>query len=159
MDDAHRIHALAGDLLASHGIPGKRHDPERLHITLDLVGHDVDDTVVSAACYAADTISLPFFHIRFEAAMSFTGPLVLVGGEGTEPVRKLRTELGCALADRGFKPPRAYEPHMTLCYDAQRRLAKTPIEPIGFRAEEFVLIKSHVGFSRHEVLRTWRLAG
>jgi 2'-5' RNA ligase len=119
----------------------------------------VDTVVIDAACRAADTVSSSLLDIRFDAAMSFSGPLVLVGGEGTDGVRKLRTELGCALADHGFKPPRAYEPHMTVCYDAQSRLAKTPIEPIGFRAEEFALVKSHVGLSRHEILRTWQLAG
>jgi 2'-5' RNA ligase len=160
--DARRIHALAGDLLAYHGVPGKRLDSDRLHITLALVGHDVDASVVDAACRAADSVSLPGFDVRFDAAMTFSapaGPLVLLGGEGLGEVRKLRTTLGCALADQGFKLPRAYEPHMTLCYDARHRLAKTPIEPIGFRAEEFALVKSHVGLSRHEVLRTWPLTG
>ena len=160
IEEARRIHAFAADLLAFHGVPGKIVLPERLHITLDVVGYDdVDETVAEAALRAGDAISSPRLDVRFEAAMSFSGPLVLVGGEGTDAVRKLRTDLGCALADRGFKPPRSYEPHMTLSYDAQRRLAKTPIGPIGFRAGEFALIKSHVGLSRHEIMRTWRLTG
>jgi RNA 2',3'-cyclic 3'-phosphodiesterase len=162
VDDARRIHALAGELLAFHGVPGKRLDPDRLHITLALVGQDVEASIVDAACGAVDMVSLPGFDVRFDAAMTFSapaGPLVLLGGEGLDEVRKLRTSLGCALADQGFKPPRAYEPHMTLCYDARHRLAKTPVEPIRFRVDEFALVKSHVGLSRHEVLRTWQLTG
>ncbi|HEY4147172.1 2'-5' RNA ligase family protein [Pinirhizobacter sp.] len=162
VEDARRIHAFAGGLLSSHGVPGKRIDPERLHITLDLVGHDVDPALVDAACRAADSVSFPVLKASFEAVMTFSapsGPLVLLGAKGLDEVRSLRTALGCALADHGFAPPRIYEPHMTLCYDPRHRLAKTPIEPIGFRAMDFALVKSHIGFSRHEVLRTWRLAG
>jgi 2'-5' RNA ligase len=161
-EDSRRIHAFAGKLLSFHGVSGKRIAPERLHITLELVGHDVDDALVDTACRAADTVSFPVIEARFEAAMTFSapsGPLVLLGAEGLDEVRNLRTALGCTLADHGFAPPRAYEPHMTLCYDAKHRLAKTPIEPIGFQASDFALVKSYIGFSRHEVLRTWRLAG
>lgn len=162
VEDARRIHAFAEKLLSFQGVSGKRIDPERLHITLELVGHDVATALVDAACRAADTLSFPVIEARFDAAMTFSapsGPLVLLGAEGLDEVRHLRTALGCALADHGFAPPRVYEPHMTLCYDAKHRLAKTPIEPIGFQAWDFALVKSHIGFSRHEVLRTWRLAG
>jgi len=162
IEDARRIRAFAEELLSSHGIPGKRIGPERLHITLELVGHDVDDAVVDAACRAADAVSFHVMEARFEVAMTFKGPggpLVLLGADGLDEVRHLRTALGCTMADRGFVPPRAYEPHMTLCYDEKHRLARTQIEPIGFRVEDFALVKSHVGLSRHEVLRTWRLAG
>ena len=161
IEDARRIRAFAEELLSSHGVSGKRIDAERLHITLELVGHDVDDAVVEAACRAADAISSPVIEARFDAAMTFSapsGPLVLLATEGLDEVRGLRTALGCAMADRGFAPPRSYEPHMTLCYDAKHRLARTRIEPIGFQAREFALVKSYIGFSRHEVLRTWQLA-
>jgi 2'-5' RNA ligase len=159
-EDARRLHAAAERLLAGKGVAGKRIDPERLHITLELVGHDVDESVVERACRAADTIRFPALEARFDAIVTFSapsGPCVLVGLQGLDEVRKLRTDLVCAMADRGFTPPRAYEPHMTLSYDPRHRLPRTDIEPLGFRAAEFVLVKSHIGFSRHEVLRTWTL--
>lgn len=86
-----------------------------------------------------------------------SGPFVLVGGEGLGAVPRLRTELVMSMADRGFRPSRAYEPHMTLCHDSGHRIARTSIEPIGFEVSAFALVKSHVGLSRHEVLRTWSL--
>ena len=159
--DAARIHAVTGKLLTSHGISGKRIDPERLHVTLDLVGHDVDNALVTAACSAAEKIRFPVIDVEFDAAMTFStpsGPLVLLGSNGLGGVRELRTVLGCALAEHGFSPPRTYEPHMTLCYDPRHRMARTTIEPIAFRAVEFSLIKSHIGYSRHEVLNTWALS-
>ncbi|MGE3926450.1 MAG: 2'-5' RNA ligase family protein [Lautropia sp.] len=160
--DAARIHAFAGELLASRGISGSRIAPERLHVTLDLVGHDVNQAVVDAACGAADSIRLPALEVTFDTAGSFSapsGPFVLLGSEGLDAVRALRISLGSALADWGFVPPRSYEPHMTLCYDRRRRVPRAPVAPIGFHAGEFALVKSHIGLSRHEVLRTWRLAG
>jgi 2'-5' RNA ligase len=160
--DAARIDALAEKLLASHGIVGKRIGPERLHITLELVGHDVDESVVDAACRAADLLRLPAIDVRFDAATTFSapsGPFVLLGVDGLDEVRKLRTALGCALADHGFTPARAYEPHMTLCYDPRNRVERISVDPIGFQIAEFALVKSHIGLSRHEVLRVWPLNG
>jgi len=160
--DAVRIDALAEKLLSSHGITGKRIGPERLHITLELVGHDVSASVAEAACRAADSLRLPAIDVRFDAAMTFSapsGPFVLLGANGLERVRKLRTDLGCALAEHGFTPARAYEPHMTLGYDPRNRVDRIDIAPIMFQAAEFALVKSHIGLSRHEVVRAWALKG
>jgi 2'-5' RNA ligase len=162
-EDAARIDAFARELLAAHGVAGKRVGPDRLHITLEAVGNDVGAAELDAACRAADSVQLPAFDLGFDSAVTFAapqGPLVLLGGkeEGAlGGVHKLRTLLGCAMADQGFKPPRTYEPHMTLCYDAHNRLQATRIEPLAFRAAEFALVKSHIGLSRHEVVRTWAL--
>lgn len=157
-EDAHRIHAIAADLLAANGVTGKRIGPDRLHITLDLVGHDVTPEVIAIACRAADSIRFSPFEARFDSIMTFTapsGPVVLLGTDGLEEVRNLRTILASAMADSGFNPPRIYQPHMTLCYDPRHRLLQMPVESIGFIAKEFFLVKSHIGLSRHEVMRTW----
>jgi len=158
--DAARLDAFAEDLLGSHGVTGKRVGPERLHITLELVGHDSEERVVEAACRAADAVRFAAIEVRFDAAMTFSapsGPCVLLGGEGLDAVRHLRTALGCAMAEQGFTPQRSYEPHMTLGYDPRHRLERIAIDPIGFRIAEFALVKSHIGLSRHEVLRVWPL--
>ncbi|WP_298926809.1 2'-5' RNA ligase family protein [uncultured Ramlibacter sp.] len=158
--DAAAIDRFAAGLLASLGVSGKRIAPERLHVTLDLVGHDADQASVDAARRAAATVRFAAIDVRFDAVMSFdapSAPLVLLGAQGLDAVRGLRTTLGGALADQGFKPPRTYEPHMTLCYDPRHRIERKPLEPIGFRATGFALVRSHIGLSRHEVLGTWPL--
>ncbi|MDP1931612.1 MAG: 2'-5' RNA ligase family protein [Gammaproteobacteria bacterium] len=162
VNDSHRIYATTAELLAAHSVAGKRTPPERLHITLEMIGHDLDAEVLDLACHAADTVSFPAIDVSFNAAMTFSvpgGPFVLLGTDGLDDVRKLWFELSCALADHGFSPPRSYEPHMTLCYDPRHRLPRIAVEPIGFHAGEFVLMKSHVGLSKYEVVLTWRLAG
>ena len=162
-DDAVRLDALGADLMASHGVSGKRTGPERLHVTLDLVGHDdLAPNLMDAACRAADAVRLPAFDVRFDAVLSFdapSAPFVLVGGTGLDAMRALRVELACALADQGFKLPLPYEPHMTLCYDPRHRVTRTAIAPVVFRASTFSLVRSHIGQSRHEVMRSWPLGG
>lgn len=156
-----RIRRLAERLLADCGVMGKGTGAERLHITLELVGHDAAAHLVEAACRAADTVHRAAFDACFDAAMTFaapSGPFVLLGSDGLDRVRELRTALAIAMAEHGFSPVRNYEPHMTLGYDAHRRVPRFSIEPLGFRAAEFSLVKSHIGFSRHEVIRTWSLA-
>jgi 2'-5' RNA ligase len=164
--DAARIDAFAERLLASYGLtPGKRIGPDRLHITLELVGHDVDANVVEAACRAADSLRLPPFEVRMDAARTFpapSGPFVLLcseGSDGLQGAHDLRMALAFSMADHGFKPGRSYQPHMTLCYDPRHRVELTGIAPLSVRFAEFALVKSHIGFSRHEVLRTWALQG
>lgn len=164
--DAARIDALAHSLVTSLGLrPRSRIGPDRLHITLELVGHDINANVVDAACRAADILSLPPFVVRFEAAWTFpapNGPFVLLcpkGSDGLKGAHQLRTALGCAMADQGFRPGQSYEPHMTLCYDERHRVDLMGINPIDVRFTEFSLVKSHIGFSRHEVLQTWVLKG
>jgi 2'-5' RNA ligase len=159
-EDAARIDAFAQALHGALGLAGRRIGPERLHISLDEVGDDVDEAMVQAACRAADAVRLPAMTARLDAAVTFSGPsgpFVLLGAAGLDGVRELRTALGCALADHGFKPPRAFEPHMTLSYDPHNRVERTRIDPIEFRVAGFALIKSHLGQSRHEVVRTWTL--
>lgn len=162
VEDAERIDAIANGLRSAHGITGKPVGPERLHVTLELVGHDVDASQVEAALRAADTLQQQAFDVCFDAAMTFSapsGPFVLLGDKGLNGVRELRRVLAYAMADQGFSPVRSYEPHMTLGYDARHRAPRFPIAPIEFRATELALVKSHIGLSRHEVLRTWPLAG
>lgn len=158
--DADRIYAAVAPLLSSHGVTGTRITADRLHITLEWIGDDIEEDVISRACGAADKVRLAPLDASFTGIKTFpapSGPCVLLGSEGLDSVRKLRSELVRTLAENGFKPPRSYEPHMTLCYDRVHRVARVPIEPIGFHAQEFALVKSYLGQSRHEVIRTWRL--
>lgn len=157
-----RLDILATGLMAAHGVSGKRTGPERLHVTLEVVGHDVEEDLVDAACRAADALRFAPFEARFETVETFSapnGPFVLGGDAGLDAVRALRQALAMAMADAGWRPQHAYQPHMTLAYDPRNRVRRTAIEPAAFEATEFALVKSHIGFSRHEVLRTWPLAG
>jgi len=160
--EAQRVYEEAGQLLTARGVSGRRIDAARLHITLEFLGDDVGDEVLQRACAAADAVTFPGFALHFDALMTFpigSAPLVLVGSAGLDDVRKLHADLATALRDRGFKPKRSFEPHLTLCYDPRHRLARTAVDAIGFEARKIHLVKSHLGKSLHEVVRSWPLKG
>lgn len=50
----------------------------------------------------------------------------------------------------------ASRPHMTLFHNAPQ-LGSQPIDPLGWRVSQLVLIRSHHGSSRHEEIARWPL--
>lgn len=168
MPDAAAIAQAAGvaDTLASaHGLSGRRLAPGHLHVTLDHVGDFVGlpaDVVGRAKAAGAGLRHAPV-ALRFDRAGSFvrrqrTLPLVLRGSGQVIPVIAFQHALGVAMARQGFRhlPSAHYTPHMTLLYDPRYVEAKA-VTPVEWTAREFVLIRSLIGKSRHEVLGRWAL--
>jgi 2'-5' RNA ligase len=56
----------------------------------------------------------------------------------------------------GMRDDWRFSPHVTLTY-RERAPATQPVADRGWRADEFVLIHSLVGQTRHELLGRWRL--
>jgi 2'-5' RNA ligase len=98
----------------------------------------------------------------FEHAGSFAGrpgkhPFVLLGSDNAPSLAGLQADLGARLAAAGLmRPGRAFVPHLTLLYDAQK-IEPRPIEPIGWKVREFVLIHSLLGRTQYRVLGRWPL--
>lgn len=163
-DAAARIAELGHALRDSHGLKGAPLELERLHITLYFLGDfaGLPAGVVAEAEKAAASLKRAPLELVFDRVVSFTGrerrPLVLVGGEGLHELRAFRASLASAMLRVGLKDPSSqkFEPHVTLLYD-QRAVPIQPIESLRWRAHEFVLVRSLLGQSRHEVLARWPL--
>ena len=151
-----RIEKLVRDLQGDFGLKGKPLGAERFHVTLLLVGNfpyfpqEVADASVGAAQAVA---AMPPFKLGFDRVGSFSRkarnmPLVLLGEDGLATVRTLHQALVDLMTGHGGGH---YTPHLTLLYD-DRHVAARPIEPITWTAREFVLVRSLIGQSRHEVL-------
>jgi RNA 2',3'-cyclic 3'-phosphodiesterase len=159
-DAAQEIASLGTTLDKRHGIGGQPLRPDRLHITLHVIG-EYDETpqaVIDSANQAGDAVVADTFDVVFDRAMTFIGAkaYVLCGGEGVEQVKAFWLNLGIQLANiQAFKKP-SFTPHMTLSYSG-RTMAEHPIEPVRWTAREFVLINSHVGETYHEVVGRWPL--
>jgi 2'-5' RNA ligase len=159
-DAAKEIASLGASLDKQHGIGGQPLRPDRLHITLHVIG-EYDETpqaAILAARQAGDAVLADAFDVVFDRAMTFVGPkaYVLCGREGVEPVTAFWLKLGMQLANiQAFKKS-SFTPHMTLSYRG-RTIVEHPIEPIRWTAREFVLINSHVGETYHEVVGRWPL--
>jgi len=164
---AERISHLARRLLSEHGLHGNPFATQRLHVTLHYLGDHVgvpDDIVTSACAAAAATVAAPC-DLRFDRVASFDRkrrkrPLVLLSGDEATPLVRMRDALGEAMVAAGLErwvSPH-FTPHVTLLYD-DRRLAERAVEPIGWTAHEFVLMRSVLGQTRHMALGRWPLCG
>jgi len=167
VDAAAHMARLARHVCSEHGLKGKPLAAERFHVTLlhlgDYVG--LPREVVAAASEAAANVTFPPFEIVFDRVVSFVGrprsrPFVLRGGDGVAALIAFQKTLGSAIAIAGlgcWVTPH-YTPHVTLLYD-DRRVSEQTVETIGWTAQEFVLVHSLLGKTRHVPLARWRLRG
>lgn len=153
-----------GLLRDQYDFRGKPIGSARLHVTLshlgDYLGFPQD--LANTAMTAAARVKAAPFDVLFDRAGSFRGrprnrPLVLLGDEGVAALAAFQQTLGSALETAGLgKPNPHYTPHVTLLYD-NRFVPMQAIEPIGWRASEFVLVHSLLGQTRHIPLARWPL--
>ena len=164
-EDAAHLHELAGAIDRQHGVGGRLLEAERLHVSLFAVGTYVDvrpDEDIARWCRAAAAVQCRASEIVFDRIATFGGegnPLVLKSADdvGSAGLLALHQALGIALADTGERIKRQrITPHMTLSYRG-KRIAETTIEAVRWRLQELVLIDSHVGAHRHDVVDRWPL--
>lgn len=150
------------------GLPPRLRPSRIFHITLHYFGSfdgEPDARLVATARRAAAELVRPAFGLGFDRFASWGDeharqhPFVLTGGQGLEAVRELRDALVERLVAHGLAAPeREYEPHLTLRYD-KRRAPAWPVDLPGWIANEFVLVKSPQGLTRHDVIGRWPLQG
>jgi RNA 2',3'-cyclic 3'-phosphodiesterase len=159
------IAALARELRHRHALAGRSLKTENFHVSLFNLarysGRQSD--AIEAARDAAASVSFAAFDLIFDLAGSFAShasraPLVLRGTEGMAATREFHGTLCAAMAKAGFGRARPFEPHVTMLYDRQS-VPWRCIDLLGWRAAEFVLVRSHIGAGRHVPLGRWRLSG
>lgn len=157
---AARIEALARELRREHRLSGRPLQTERFHVTLLFLGDypaDLWRLIAKKAEAAAARLRLPAFRVVFDQVSSFVSrraeaPLVMRGDE-SEGLRRLHAALNDAMRGAGlaFRAEREFVPHLTLLYD-ERRLAPAKVEPVSWRVEEWVLVRSPIGQGGYQAL-------
>jgi len=159
-DDAHAVAELTNTLRLRFGLTGKPLLPHRLHVTLHDLGDyaEIPQDIVDAAIGAGDSLVADAFEVVFDCALSYpsSGTYVLSGAEGTRQLTAFRELLGEAMQSQGLRVKRSFTPHMTLMYD-RHPVAEHSIEPARWVAYEFVLIRSHKGLGKYDLLGSWPL--
>ena len=159
------LHELARVIDRQHGVGGGLLEPGRLHVSLFAVGAYLDarpDEDIARWCRAADSVECRASEIVFDRIATFGGegnPLVLKSSDdvGCAGLLALHQALDIALADSGERIKRQrITPHMTLSYRG-KRIAETAIEPVRWTLKQLVLIDSHVGAHRHDIIGRWPL--
>ncbi|KRD79462.1 RNA 2',3'-cyclic phosphodiesterase [Lysobacter sp. Root983] len=164
-----RIAGLAPALRQRYQGGGRLIGAHRYHLTLQFLGDfgALPQAIAERAATAAQTLRLPAFELSLDRAGSFRNHAIpwWLGCEHPAPgLTELWERLGVALAKAGVRIEsghRAHAPHVTILRDAERALAPTPIEPIAWRVDRFVLVHSLLaaqGQSRYDILGEWPLA-
>jgi 2'-5' RNA ligase len=167
---AERMIQLGNRILSENGMHSRLRPLTHLHVSMHFFGYgsDVSQTLVSVldpTCKAVAAQTLPF-DIELDRVMSFRGrpgnhPLVLVGDEQRNvALKKLHQSLEVQLVKSRLasRPNNKFVPHVTLLYDKQI-LAPMPIDPVIWRVEEMVLVRSEVGVTKYERPGRWKLGG
>jgi 2'-5' RNA ligase len=152
--------ARIGDLIASLRLGGVPMRLDRLHITtLSLVHDDVlPEGLAQEAAEIAASIRMPAFRVIFDRLVGGNRSALLLPSEPLEALRMFRERLGFALMRAGvaFRQSGKFTPHMTLLYGGQP-MPEQEIEPISWLVEDFVLIDSFIGETRHVEVGRWPL--
>jgi len=152
--------ARIGDLIASLRIGGVPMRLDRLHITtLSLVvGDTLPEGLAQEAAEIAASIRMPAFRVIFDRLVGGNRSALLLPSEPLEALRMFRERLGFALMRAGiaFRQSGGFTPHVTLLYGGQP-MPEQEIEPISWLAQDFVLIDSLVGETRHIEVGRWPL--
>ncbi len=143
---------------------GRRLKPERYHVTLQFLGdfHPLPPSLIDTARAAAQTVRAPAFAMPLDRAGSFRGSNVWWLGAQSMPtgLQTLWEQLGQALlrARVPVKGQASFVPHLTIQRDVRRPLSDTPIAPLSWQVDHFVLIDSQPG-RPYDVVDTWPLTG
>jgi len=140
-------------------IGGRPLRPDRLHITLLplVVGREGPRRIREARA-AADSVRRPPLYVIFDSAVGALNSALLKPSEPIGALRMFREDLRAALMHFGVPIHRneRFSPHVTLLYGGQL-MPEIPVDYVSWIAEEFVLIDSLVGQTRHVELGRWRL--
>jgi 2'-5' RNA ligase len=148
-----------------YGLSECPYDKGRLHLTLAAVisrkGPRKDD--LEAALRAAERIRVSPFPIAFNRLRTFRvrrdkQPTVLCCCAGMGELTALRDALRRALTREGlWRGPAGFEPHVTLIWDRRSVPLSRLDEPIGWTAEDFVLLRTIMGEGRQVEIGRWPL--
>ena len=155
--------AQAGRLAQlSYALPasGTRVSIDRLHLTVSLT-EDYELFPASRAramLDAGNAVRAEAFPVLLDQLVGGSRSIVARPRRMPDELRLFARQLDGALAERGVgrRKGSRFSPHVTLLYRDGDPFA-APVDPIGWLAEEFVLIHSIVGATRHIELGRWPL--
>jgi 2'-5' RNA ligase len=152
------VFARGLQLKAAHALYGEPRPARLLHVTLIYLGGMWSQPFEDAVRRVAQSVNERTFDLVFDRALSFksrNNPFVLATFEDMAPLASFHAALRKSLARIGVRVPRTITPHITLLYDKYHLIDEHPIEPIVWTPDEFVLIHSHRGRSRYDVIDRW----
>lgn len=139
--------------------------PERYHLTLLFLGDAVPAREEAAALEAAGRVRAVPFTLQLDHAGSFRNrhiPWWLGMREPPPQLSQLYEKLREAMRRADVTIDRMrFAPHLTILRDAHQPLPQTPVAPIDWNVDEFVLVRSRLDLNpvEYELLGRWPLLG
>lgn len=135
---------------------------EHLHVTIDIL----DDRDFVPPGFEAlltgigDAVRVAPFAVQFDQAVGSARSVALRPRRKNAGLDALRRAIGSARQAVGLAEREGYRfsAHMTLGYRDGAPFNQ-PIAPVGWTARDFVLIHSHLGKTRHDLVGRWALTG
>jgi len=133
---------------------------ERLHVTMFILDDRPSrpDALVHALKAIGRSVDRGPVAVTLDRATGSRRSVVLRPAHRHPALHDLHARLGELARERRIAPRErhGFAPHMTLGYRDGEPFTQ-PVSPVGWLARELVLIDSHVGRTRHEVLGRWPL--
>ena len=153
--------ARSSGLLRGHWLQAAKY-----HITVHFLGGFafVPEDLVERARSAADALRFAAFDIVLDRMTSFPGrrqsPCILCcTPAAAAALRDLWSVLRAGCDNAGATAPQqdTFVPHLTIAYANRALPEPIPIEPLRWRADEFLLLHSDVSAASHKPLGSWAL--
>jgi 2'-5' RNA ligase len=134
---------------------------DRLHLTLRMLHRGAAPPpadMQAILCDAMTALTAEAFELSFDRFGANGETIALFPGQGRSGLRRLRRQIDLLIERAGLRRgvPSNFNPHMTLFY-APAAIGRERIAPIGWHADEIVLIHSLVGLAQHVPLGRWPL--
>lgn len=135
------------------------HQHVTLGITIDWL--DYPDEQIKALLRGATAIMAEPFDLLFDQLSCGDRSVALRPSHTIDALKELQRQVALAMRQAGMtpRPDWNFSPHQTLFYHHDGAAPSQRINGFGWHVEEFVLICSHVGRTRHDILGRWSLRG
>ena len=134
---------------------------EHLHVTMEIFDDHigVPEALVERLIAVGNDIDMPGFLLSLGRVVGTTRSVALRPNGRSTGLALLQRAIRERVIDAGLSPREGwtFNPHMTLGYRDEPAFSRA-IDPILWQVEELVLIHSHVGETRHDVIGRWTLA-
>ena len=141
---------------------GQKRRPDHLHVAIDILDdHDRVSTALERDLKAiGDAVEAAPFAIEFDTVIGSDQSIAMRPRRKNASFAALYQRIAVAREAAGLRARAGYRssPHMTLGYRDGAPFTQA-IAPIGWTANAFVLVHSHVGRNRHDVIGRWLLSG
>ena len=151
--------AAVGEFIASHTRASRARPSYLLHMTIQPVWDRLRSPpeLIPFLLQIAATIDAPPFRVIFDRLVESRKTVALHGSEPMQGAEAFHAALVSTMGRYHMPiPAHRFVPHITIAYRPDG-LGDEPIDPISWRVEEFMLVESVVGQTRHIEHGRWTL--